>query len=98
VSSTNGFRCWNTVVIRNPRNVWKTLGSLLPEPLFIPNKFLPAGWGVAQMRPLLIPALVDERGQNGPVPQADLSTEDDVDVEVVFTLVTGITKDLLPVW
>jgi hypothetical protein len=38
-------------VIRNPRNVWKTLGSLLPELLFIPNKLLPAGWGSRKCGP-----------------------------------------------
>jgi hypothetical protein len=74
----------------------------MPVLLFIPNKFLPVGWGVAQMRPLFDSGMVGTVGRHGwstsgriaVLSQADLSTEDDV--EAVFTLVTGTRKDLLP--
>jgi len=76
----------------------------MPVLLFIPNKFLPVGWGVAQMRPLFDSGIVGTVGRHGRstsgriavLCQADLSTEDEDDVEAVFTLVTGTRKDLLP--
>ena len=48
------FRYWNTVVLRNPRGLWKTLGWLLPGLDFIPNNFFNRQ-GVAKERPFLIP-------------------------------------------
>jgi hypothetical protein len=49
------FLLRDTVFLRNPLVLWKTVIFLLPGLDFIPNKISPAG--VAKARPLLIPAI-----------------------------------------
>jgi hypothetical protein len=38
-SCARRFPCGNTVILRSPHQLWKTLGSLLPGLDFIPNNF-----------------------------------------------------------
>jgi hypothetical protein len=49
------FNLGDTVFLRNPLVLWKTVIFLLPGLDFIPHKISPAG--VAKARPLLIPAI-----------------------------------------
>jgi hypothetical protein len=50
------FHYGNTVVLRNPQSLWRTLSCLLPGLNFIPNNFFNRQ-GVAKQRPLLIPII-----------------------------------------